>query len=32
VRSLGISIVTTAKTDVAARALLDKFDFPFRKS
>lgn len=31
VRGLGISIVTTAKNDVAARALLEKFNFPFRK-
>lgn len=31
VRGLGITIVTTAKTDVQAKALLDKFNFPFRK-
>lgn len=32
VRGLGITIVTTAKTDVQAKVLLDKFNFPFRKS
>jgi large subunit ribosomal protein L5 len=31
VRGLGITFVTNAKTDVEARALLDKFNFPFRK-
>jgi large subunit ribosomal protein L5 len=32
VRGLGITIVTSAKNDVEARALLDKFNFPFRKA
>jgi large subunit ribosomal protein L5 len=32
VRGLGITFVTTAKNDVEARALLDKFNFPFRKA
>lgn len=32
VRGLGITFVTTAKNDVEARALLDQFNFPFRKS
>ena len=31
VRGLGITIVTSAENDVQARALLDKFSFPFRK-
>jgi large subunit ribosomal protein L5 len=31
VRSMGITICTSARTDVQARALLDKFNFPFRK-
>ena len=31
IRGLGITIVTTAKDDIQARALLDKFNFPFRK-
>lgn len=31
IRGLGITIVTTAKNDVQAKALLDKFSFPFRK-
>jgi large subunit ribosomal protein L5 len=31
VRGLGITIVTTAKNDVEGKALLDKFNFPFRK-
>ena len=31
IRGLGISIVTTAKTDIQAKALLDQFNFPFRK-
>jgi len=31
IRGLGITIVTDAKSDVAAKALLDKFNFPFRK-
>ena len=32
IRGLGITIVTDATSDVAARALLDKFHFPFRKN
>jgi len=32
VRGLGITIVTSAETDVHARALLDMFNFPFRKN
>jgi large subunit ribosomal protein L5 len=32
IRGLGITIVTTAKNDVQAKALLDKFNFPFRKN
>jgi len=32
VRSLGVTFVTSAKTDMAAKALLEKFDFPFRKA
>lgn len=32
VRGMGITIVTTAKDDVEAKALLDKFNFPFRKN
>ena len=31
VRGLGITIVTSAKDDVQGKALLDKFNFPFRK-
>ncbi|MBP6218352.1 MAG: 50S ribosomal protein L5 [Oligoflexales bacterium] len=31
VRGLGISLITSAKNDVHARALLDVFNFPFRK-
>ena len=31
VRSLGITIVTTAKTDLQSKALLEVFNFPFRK-
>lgn len=31
VRGFGITIVTTAKNDVAGKALLEQFDFPFRK-
>lgn len=30
-RGLGITIVTSARTDVQAKALLDLFNFPFRK-
>ena len=29
---LGITFVTTAQNDVEAKALMDKFNFPFRKS
>lgn len=32
IRGLGITIVTTARNDIEAKALLDKFDFPFRKN
>ena len=32
VRGMGITIVTSAKNDIHARALLDKFNFPFRKN
>lgn len=32
IRGLGITFVTNAKTDVECKALLDKFNFPFRKS
>ncbi len=32
VRGLGITIVTSGKNDNEAKALLDKFNFPFRKS
>ena len=31
IRGLGITIVTTAKNDIQAKALMDKFSFPFRK-
>ena len=31
VRGLGVTIVTTATNDAHAKALLDKFNFPFRK-
>lgn len=31
VRGIGITMVTTAKNDVEAKALLDVFNFPFRK-
>ncbi len=31
VRGLGITLVTSAKNDIEAKALLDKFNFPFRK-
>lgn len=31
IRSLEVTLVTTAKTDDEARAFLDKFGFPFRK-
>jgi large subunit ribosomal protein L5 len=31
VRGLGITIVTSARSDVEAKALLEKFNFPFRK-
>lgn len=32
IRGLGITIVTNAENDVHAKALLDKFSFPFRKN
>lgn len=32
IRGLGITIVTTATNDIQAKALLDKFNFPFRKN
>jgi len=32
IRGLGITIVTSAKNDIEAKALLDKFNFPFRKN
>lgn len=32
IRGLGITIVTSAKTDIEAKTLLDKFNFPFRKN
>jgi large subunit ribosomal protein L5 len=32
IRGLGITIVTTAQNDIQSKALLDKFNFPFRKS
>ncbi|NRA64426.1 MAG: 50S ribosomal protein L5 [Pseudobacteriovorax sp.] len=32
VRGLGITIVTKAENDIQAKALLDKFNFPFRKN
>jgi large subunit ribosomal protein L5 len=32
VRGLGITFCTNAQTDVECKALLDKFNFPFRKS
>lgn len=31
IRGLGITIVTSAKNDIQAKALLEKFNFPFRK-
>lgn len=31
IRGIGITIVTTAKNDIGARALLDRFNFPFKK-
>lgn len=31
IRGLGITIVTSAKSDIEGKALLDKFSFPFRK-
>ena len=31
IRSLEVTIVTTAKDDKSAKALLDKFGFPFKK-
>jgi large subunit ribosomal protein L5 len=32
IRGMGITICTNAQTDVEAKALLDKFQFPFRKN
>ena len=32
IRGMGITICTTAKNDVEAKALLEKFNFPFRKN
>ena len=32
IRGLGITIVTSAKNDIQAKALMDKFNFPFRKN
>ena len=32
IRSLEVTIVTTAKDDNSAKALLDKFGFPFKKN
>ncbi len=32
IRGLGITFVTNAKNDVECKALLDKFNFPFRKN
>ena len=32
IRGLGITIVTRAENDIQAKALLDKFNFPFRKN
>lgn len=32
IRGLGITIVTTATNDVQAKALLERFNFPFRKN
>ncbi len=32
IRGLGITIVTTGKNDIEAKALLEKFNFPFRKN
>lgn len=32
IRGLGITIVTSAKNDVEAKALLEKFNFPFRRN
>ena len=31
IRGVGITLVTSAKNDIQAKALLDKFHFPFRK-
>jgi large subunit ribosomal protein L5 len=31
IRGMGITIVTSSKSDTHAKALLDKFNFPFRK-
>ena len=32
IRGLGITIVTSAQNDIQAKALMDKFNFPFRKN
>lgn len=32
IRGVGITFVTTAKNDIQAKALMDKFQFPFRKN
>ena len=32
IRGIGITIVTSAKNDIQAKALLEKFNFPFRKN
>ena len=32
IRGLGITIVTSAENDIQAKALMDKFNFPFRKN
>jgi len=32
IRGMSITIVTNARTDVESKALLDKFNFPFRKN
>lgn len=32
IRGIGITIVTSATNDIQAKALLDKFNFPFRKN
>ena len=32
IRGVGITFVTSAKNDIQAKALMDKFNFPFRKN